>query len=94
MGVIDRDTVRGLANLAKLRVSENEEQLLKKQLSEIVTFFAKVDQLTTDFPLDRLAPGTFERADKVEICPFGGEVIKKAPKAHGSSFTVPKIFDD
>src|SRR4051794_38903227 len=50
---IDRDTVRHLASLARIKLSPKEEQRLERDLKNILAYFEELQEVQTkDRPLD------------------------------------------
>jgi len=45
--VIDKETVEKVANLAKLELDEAEKEVLIKDMSEILDFMAKLNEIDT-----------------------------------------------
>ncbi|HEY9728067.1 MAG TPA: Asp-tRNA(Asn)/Glu-tRNA(Gln) amidotransferase subunit GatC, partial [Chroococcales cyanobacterium] len=49
--MIDRDQVRKVANLARLELTDEEEEQMATQLSDILEYFQQLSELdTTDVP--------------------------------------------
>ena len=90
------DDVRYIAALARLRFSEEEEQHLAEQMSEILAYMDKLNELdTTDVPpmshvLD-LYNVFREDVARQRIAPE--EALSNAPSADGDYFRVPKVIE-
>ena len=93
---ISVDEVRYIATLARLRFSEEEEQHLAEQMSAILAYMEKLDELdTTDVPpmshvLD-LYNVFREDVARQRITPE--EALRNAPDADSDYFHVPKVIE-
>lgn len=93
--MIDRDQVRKVAHLARLELTEAEEEQFTTQLNSILDYFQQLSELKTD----NIAPTTraidvsnITRAD--ELKPFAEReaIINNAPEREDEFFKVPKIL--
>lgn len=91
----DREQVRKVAHLARLELTETEEEQFAGQLSSILDYFQQLSELDTE----NVAPTTraidvsnVERAD--ELQPYGDReaLLQSAPEQEGDYFKVPKIL--
>ncbi len=92
---IDRQEVKKVANLARLNISEAEEQAFTTQLNSILEYFDQLSELdTTDVaPTTRaIETSNITRADKLTPFPDKEELLKAAPEQQGDFFRVPKII--
>lgn len=88
--------VEHIAELARIRVSENEKNLFTKQFNEILQFFHQLDEVDTS----SIEP-TFHvvdiknifREDEVEPTLSTEDALKNAPKKEKNFFKAPKLFD-
>ena len=93
---ISVDEVRYIAMLARLRFSEEEEQHLAEQMSDILAYMEKLNELdTTDVPpmshvLD-LYNVFREDVARQRITPEEG--LRNAPDADSDYFRVPKVIE-
>ena len=90
------DDVRYIAALARLRFSEEEEHHLAEQMSEILDYMDKLNELdTTDVsPMSHVLDlyNVFrEDAARQRITPE--EALRNAPDADSDYFRVPKVID-
>lgn len=93
---IDVTTVRKIASLARLGLSEEELLQLTPELSGIIDYFDTLSELTVaDTPADfnHDLPGAF-RPDKKEPSMIIDEALKNAPDPHNRYFRVLKVIDD
>ena len=93
---IDKDTVRYVARLAKIRLSDEELDLLSRQLDGIVDFIDKLKglDLTDVKPTSHILPiGNVFREDKPIPSLNVEDALTNAPKQQENFFVVPKVID-
>jgi aspartyl/glutamyl-tRNA(Asn/Gln) amidotransferase C subunit len=93
---ISLEQVRHVARLARLELDAADEQNLQANLSEILTYIDKLNELDTA----NIAPtaqvgeaGTPMRDDLVTNRPAPDEMLANAPAREGNFFKVPKIIE-
>ncbi len=92
--MIDKDTVEKVAQLAKLRLTEEEVEIFSKQLSDILDFIEKLEELDTENILpfyemvEREAPF---REDIPEKGLTNDDALKNAPQSEDGFFVVPRV---
>jgi aspartyl-tRNA(Asn)/glutamyl-tRNA(Gln) amidotransferase subunit C len=93
---ISIDQVRHVARLARLALSAAEEQSLQADLSAILAYVDKLNQLNTE-EVEATAQvgewGTPMRADEVTNQPAPDEMLANAPARVRNFFKVPKIIE-
>ncbi|MCC0179700.1 Asp-tRNA(Asn)/Glu-tRNA(Gln) amidotransferase subunit GatC [Waterburya agarophytonicola K14] len=92
---IDREEVKKVANLARLNITEAEEEAFTTQLNSILGYFDQLSELdTTDVqPTTRaIETSNITRADELTPFPDKEELLKAAPEQQGEFFRVPKII--
>lgn len=93
---LTREEVQHLAELARLRLTEDEEAQLTDQLSRILEFMDKLNQLDTAAaePLAHVIDivNAF-REDQVTNEPSPDAVLANAPAKDQTFFRVPKIIE-
>jgi aspartyl-tRNA(Asn)/glutamyl-tRNA(Gln) amidotransferase subunit C len=90
------DQVRHVARLARLELSEAEEQSLQSDLSAILGYVDKLNQLNTDEvePTAQVGEsGTPMRDDEITNRPAPEEMLANAPARSRNFFKVPKIIE-
>ena len=93
---LDRDAVRHIALLARLQLSEHEEEQFTEQLGHILEHFEKLAALDTSAVeptatvVDMVAA---YRDDVVTNGPAAEELRANAPARDGDFFKVPKIIE-
>ena len=94
--VIDKETVEKVANLARLELGEDEKQELIKDMSQILDFMAKLNEIDTT-GVDPLVYMTDEvnsyREDEIKQIITTEEGLKNAPKHTDEYFLVAKVIE-
>jgi len=93
---IDDRQVRHIAQLARLKIDERERERLKKDLSNILGYFQKLDELDTTNvePMQHvIETQNVLRKDKVRPSLPQEQALKNAPKQDGQHFIVPSVFE-
>lgn len=93
---IDQEQVRKVAKLARLELDEGEVEEFSGQLSAILEYFEKMDELDTDDvePLAHCLPISNVLREDVDRESLGTEAaLANAPQRDGEFFKVPKILD-
>ena len=96
-GTIDEAQVRKVAKLARLELSEQEIAEFTGQLSAILGYVEKMDELDTDSvePLAHSLPvSNVFREDRARESLGPEAALANAPKRDEEFFLVPKILDD
>ena len=92
--MIDKKDVDSIAKLAKLQFSDQETELLAKQMSQIVTYFNELQSVNTEglgelsvpTPMDEL-----RRVDQAVTNRAVERIIEQAPNSDGKLFKVPPV---
>lgn len=95
--MINKDEVKYIADLASLKLSEEEVDKFSKQLSDILDYVEKLDELDTEdiVPTAYTIPvKNILREDKVEESLNLEKVLQNAPEKINNQFRVPKIMDE
>ena len=93
---IDTETVKHVANLARINVSEKELAPLTKELSTILEFMQQLNEVNvTDIkPLTSVTPmELYLRDDVVSEGENSAEILMNAPNQWGGFFAVPKVIE-
>ncbi|WP_457640360.1 Asp-tRNA(Asn)/Glu-tRNA(Gln) amidotransferase subunit GatC [Persephonella sp.] len=92
--MIDRETVEKVAQLAKLRLTEEEVEIFSKQLSDILGFIEKLEELDTENVLPFYEMINQESPLREDI-PVEGltndDALKNAPQKEYGFFIVPRV---
>ena len=93
---ITLEQVRHVARLARLEFDAGEEARLQADMSSILEYVDKLNELDTRdvVPTAQVGEaGTPMRDDVVFNCPAAEEMLANAPVRQGGFFKVPKIIE-
>ena len=93
---IDRDTVRYVAHLARIKLNDEELDLLSHQLQDIVNFIDKLKELDVSGvkPTSHILPANnMFRQDLPVQSLSSDEALDNAPKKKENFFVVPKVIE-
>jgi aspartyl-tRNA(Asn)/glutamyl-tRNA(Gln) amidotransferase subunit C len=93
---IDKETVEKVAHLARLELSETEKQDMIQDMSKILDFMAKLNELDTTGvePLVYMTDGAnVLRNDVVKQQVTHEEALENAPKHDKDYFLVAKVIE-
>jgi aspartyl-tRNA(Asn)/glutamyl-tRNA(Gln) amidotransferase subunit C len=93
---IDKETVEKVAHLARLELSESEKQDMIQDMSKILDFMAKLNELDTTGvePLVYMTEGAnILREDVVKQQITHEEALENAPKHDENYFLVAKVIE-
>jgi aspartyl-tRNA(Asn)/glutamyl-tRNA(Gln) amidotransferase subunit C len=91
---ITRDDVQHVAQLARLSFSDEEEERMAEEMSQILDHFEKLDELDTSGvpPMSHVLDVTnVFRADEIEERIDQEQALEPAPETDGGYFQVPKV---
>ena len=93
---IDQATVRHIARLARIRVSEDEAQRLESELSSILTWVEQLGEVDTSDvePMTSVIDVEMkQRQDEVTDGGIADDVVGNAPQRDNHFFLVPKVVE-
>ena len=93
---IDKDTVKHISKLARISLDEKEISNLSKNLSSIMKFIEKLNELNTDkvTPLTSIINASLKsREDKVKDGKIRDQILKNSPEKNEEFFVVPKVIE-
>jgi aspartyl-tRNA(Asn)/glutamyl-tRNA(Gln) amidotransferase subunit C len=93
---VDRATVRRIARLARIAITDEEAARLETELSEILDWVAQLDELDTSNvePVTRVEAMTMKKREDVVTDGFcADDIVKNAPQVDDHYFVVPKIVE-
>ena len=93
---LDKDTVRTIAALARIRVAEDELDHLAGELSNIIGWVEQLGEVDTDGvePMTSVADLTLpRREDAVTDGRYPDRVLVNAPEREGDFYAVPKVVE-
>ncbi len=94
--ILSADDVRAIADLARLEISEDDVARYQRQLSDILDYFQKLEELDTSHidPTSSVLPLTnVMRADEAGAALTVAEAIANAPDSDGEQFRVRAVLD-
>ena len=93
---IDKDTVKHISKLARISLDEQKINNLSKDLSSIMKFIEKLNELNTDktTPLTSIINASLKsRKDEVKDGKIRDQILKNSPEKNEEFFVVPKVVD-
>ena len=93
---IDKDTVKHIAKLARISLDEKKINSLSKDLSSIIEFIEKLNELNTEqtAPLTSIINASLQsRKDEVLEGKIRDQILKNSPEKNGEFFVVPKVIE-
>ena len=93
---IDKDTVKHISKLARISLDEKKISSLSKDLSSIMKFIEKLNELNTDktTPLTSIINASLKsRKDEVKDGKIRDQILKNSPEKNEEFFVVPKVVD-
>lgn len=94
---IDRDQIDRVATLARLKLTEEEQEAFSRQLSDIVSYVEKINELDTDTiePADHIVPiENVFRNDEPKSSMDMNEIERMAPDFERGHFVVPPVIEE
>jgi aspartyl-tRNA(Asn)/glutamyl-tRNA(Gln) amidotransferase subunit C len=93
---IDADTVRRIADLARIAVAEEEIEHLRGELNAILTFVEQLSRVDVNGvePVASVVPMQLKkRKDEVTDGQILDQVLRNAPATDDDFFLVPKVVE-
>ncbi len=94
---IDRQTVEKVAQLAHIKLTEEEFSYYEQQLGSVLGYMQQIqaasDQLPSDWRADLEGTSCPERNDEAQPSQVIEKVLQSAPKVVGTAFQVPRIIE-
>ena len=93
---MDKDTVKHIAKLARISLDEKKINSLSKDLSSIMEFIGKLNELNTEktVPLTSIINASLRsRKDEVSDEKIRDQVLKNSPEKNEEFFVVPKVIE-
>lgn len=95
--MLDRDQVRKVATLARLALTDEEEERFTTQLGSILDYFEQLNELDTEnvAPTARaIDVSNITRIDNLDPWKEREAILDCAPDRDGEFFKVPKILNE
>ena len=93
---IDKDTVKHIAKLARISLDEKKINSLSKDLSSIMEFIEKLNELNTEktAPLTSIINASLRsRKDEMSDEKIRDQILKNSPEKNEEFFVVPKVIE-
>ena len=93
---IDKDTVKHISKLARISLDDKKIENLSKNLSSIMQFIEKLNELNTDktSPLTSIINASLRtREDEVKDGKIRDQILKNSPEKNEEFFVVPKVIE-
>lgn len=93
---VDTDTVKRVARLARIKVSDDEAARMTGELNGILGFVEQLDEVNIDGvePMTSVVEQTMKkRADGVTDGGYAADVVANAPVSEDNFFMVPKVVE-
>jgi aspartyl-tRNA(Asn)/glutamyl-tRNA(Gln) amidotransferase subunit C len=93
---VDEATVRRIARLARIKITDDEASSLQKELSGILDWVKQLDEVDTTAvePMTRVvAQDLHKRSDQVDDGEIAAVVVANAPLSEDNFYVVPKVVE-
>jgi aspartyl-tRNA(Asn)/glutamyl-tRNA(Gln) amidotransferase subunit C len=93
---IDEATVKRIAHLARLRISAQEAQNLKRELNGILAWVEELNAIPTGDVEPLTHAGAAQLRMRTDVVTDGGrpvDIVRNAPKTEDHFFLVPKVIE-
>ncbi len=93
---VDEVTVRRIAHLARIKITDEEAAGLESELSAILDWVEQLDEVDTAtvVPMTRVvAISLKQREDVVKDGEKADEIVSNAPMSENDFFVVPKVVE-
>ena len=93
---IDKKTVKHVSKLSRISLDEKKISSLSKDLSSIIKFIEKLNELNTDKtkPLTSIINASLKsRNDEVIDEKIRDQILKNSPEKNEEFFVVPKVVE-
>jgi len=93
---VDQATVRHIARLARIKVSDTEAETLQGELSAILDWVEQLSEVDTDgvAPMTSVVEAEMKkREDAVTDGDIPDDIVRNAPERDDHFFVVPKVVE-
>ena len=93
---IDKDTVKHISKLARISLDEKKINSLSRDLSSIIKFIEKLNELNTEktVPLTSIINASLKsRKDEVIDGKIRDQILKNSPEKNEEFFVVPRVIE-
>ncbi len=93
---VDQNTVRRIARLARIAVTDDEVPHLQGELNAILSFVEQLNEVNVEGvePMTSVTPMTMKkRQDGVTDGGYANQIVRNAPATEDGFFLVPKVVE-
>tara|TARA_B100001123_G_scaffold438548_1_gene573575 strand:+ start:1293 stop:1580 length:288 start_codon:yes stop_codon:yes gene_type:complete len=93
---IDKKLVKKIATLSRVKIEEKEIEKISKELSEIITWVEKLNEVDTNNVTPVANPSDIKipfRKDEINDGKIEEKILKNAPEKKAGYFVVPKVVE-
>ena len=93
---IDKKLVKKIATLSRVKIEEKEIEKISKELSEIITWVEKLNEVDTNNVTPVANPSDIKipfRKDEINYGKIEEKILKNAPEKKAGYFVVPKVVE-
>tara|TARA_B100001105_G_scaffold236084_1_gene211679 strand:+ start:37 stop:324 length:288 start_codon:yes stop_codon:yes gene_type:complete len=93
---IDKKLVKKIATLSKMKIEENEVEKFSNELSKIINWVEKLNEVDTKNITPITNPSDIKipfRKDKINDGKIEDKILKNAPEKKAGYFVVPKVVE-
>ena len=93
---IDKDTLKHISKLAKISLDDKNVDDLSKDLSSIIKFIEKLNEINTEktVPLTSIIDASLKsREDEAKHEKIRDQILKNSPEKNEEFFVVPKVIE-
>ena len=93
---IDKKLVKKIATLSRVKIEEKEIDKISKELSEIITWVEKLNEVDTNNVTPVANPSDIKipfRKDEINDGKIEEKILKNAPEKKAGYFVVPKVVE-
>ena len=93
---IDKNTVKHISKLARISLDQKKIDSLSKDLSSIIKFIDKLNELKTEktVPLTSIINASLKsRKDEIKVEKIRDQILKNSPENNEEFFVVPKVIE-
>jgi aspartyl-tRNA(Asn)/glutamyl-tRNA(Gln) amidotransferase subunit C len=94
--VIDKETVKRIGNLARIKIEEHESEKYANDITAVLNWFKMLDEVdvsTTEPASNRNQQATHQRDDVIADGGMADAVVVNAADAKFNMFSVPKVVE-
>jgi len=93
---IDKKLVKKIADLSRMRIEEKEVERFSKELSKIINWVEKLNEVDTKDVIPITNPSDIKipfRKDEINDGKIEDKILKNAPEKKAGYFVVPKVVE-